>query len=362
MAKYQIQEGRIDTPVKTVVYGPEGIGKTTFASRFPAPIFIDTEGGSARLPVRRLPQPTSWAMLLDEVREARSIDCGTLVLDTADWAERLCIAAVCARAQVKGIEDFSYGKGYTYVYEEFGRLLDALDEVAAAGKQIVVTAHAKIAKFEQPDEMGAYDRWQMKTSKQVAPLLREWCDMLLFANYKTIVVRDGEGKNAKPKAQGGRRVMYTSHHPCWDAKNRFGLPEELPFEFSAIESVIVAAPAAPAPAKKNAEEETEGRPPRVAEDDAAKTPQRAPAPEGPVSGTEKRAAKMEQQGIPTALRELMTANNVEPEELQRVVAQRGYFPEDMLIRDYPAEFVEGCLVGAWGQVYDLILNNRDIPF
>ena len=73
--------------------------------------------------------------------------------------------------------------------------------------------------------------------------------MLLFANYKTIVVRDGEGKNAKSKAQGGRRVMYTCHHPCWDAKNRFGLASELPFEFESIAAIFgesaAAAPAAP---------------------------------------------------------------------------------------------------------------------
>ena len=83
----------------------------------------------------RLPQPTSWAMLLDEVAEVRkgSIPCGTLVIDTADWAERLCIQAVCAKAKVNGIEDFGYGKGYTYVKEEFGKLLDALEEVLQPG-------------------------------------------------------------------------------------------------------------------------------------------------------------------------------------------------------------------------------------
>ena len=59
-----------------------------------------------------------------------------------------------------------------------------------------------------------------------------------FANYKTIVVKDGDGKNAKNKAQGGRRVMYTTHHPCWDAKNRDGLADELAFDYAAIAQVI----------------------------------------------------------------------------------------------------------------------------
>lgn len=64
-----------DSPVKTVLYGPEGIGKSTFASHFPNPVFIDTEGGTKRLNVKRLPQPTSWAMLLDEVAEVRNGQC-----------------------------------------------------------------------------------------------------------------------------------------------------------------------------------------------------------------------------------------------------------------------------------------------
>ena len=85
MSKYAVTTGIQTAPVKTVLYGPEGIGKSTFASHFPNPVFIDTEGGTKRLNVKRLPQPTSWAMLLDEVAEVRkgSVPCGTLVIDTA---------------------------------------------------------------------------------------------------------------------------------------------------------------------------------------------------------------------------------------------------------------------------------------
>ena len=105
MSKYAITSGTIAAPVKTVLYGPEGIGKSTFAAQFPAPVFIDTEGGTKRLNVARLPAPTSWAMLLDEVAEVSrgNVPCGTLVIDTADWAERLCIDAVCARAKVNTV-------------------------------------------------------------------------------------------------------------------------------------------------------------------------------------------------------------------------------------------------------------------
>ena len=180
---------------------------------------IDTEGGTAHMDVRRIDRPQSWEELLSIISEVAADPnvCKTLVLDTADWAEALCVAYVCQKYKQNSIESFGYGKGYTILGEEFGRLFAALDAVIASGKNVVITAHAKMRKFEQPDEQGAYDRWEMKLSKQVAPLLKEWCDMLLFLNYKTYVVTTET--NAK-KAQGGKRVIYTSHHPCWDAKNR----------------------------------------------------------------------------------------------------------------------------------------------
>lgn len=337
MSKYAVTSGIQTAPVKTVLYGPEGIGKSTFASHFPSPVFIDTEGGTKRLNVARLPQPTSWAMLLDEVAEVRkgNVPCSTLVIDTADWAERLCIQAVCARAKVNGIEDFGYGKGYTYVKEEFSKLLDALEEVLNAGHNVVVLAHAAITKFEQPDAVGNYDRWGMKTSKQVAPLLQEWCDMLLFANYKTVVEKAGSGPNAKNKASGGKRVLYTTHHACWDAKNRFDLPEEVPFDYASIAACI-----------------------------PGTTPAPAPQPEPPAETVPKAllVPDLIALGVPEKLASLMSANNVTPEELQHVVGERGYFPEDMPIKDYPMDFVEGCLIAAWPQVLQMVLDSRDLPF
>lgn len=363
MSKYSVTTGVQPAPVKTVLYGPEGIGKSTFASRFPDPVFIDTEGGTKRLNVARLPQPTSWAMLLDEVAEVRkgNVPCGTLVIDTADWAERLCIQAVCARAKVNGIEDFGYGKGYTYVKEEFAKLLDALEEVLNAGRNVVVLAHAAITKFEQPDAVGNYDRWSMKTSKQVAPLLREWCDMLLFANYKTVVEKVGDGKNAKSKASGGRRVLYTAHHPCWDAKNRFDLPEEVPFDYASIAACIPGAMSAQAP-KPEPQPRSQPKPQSAPEEDILPAP--APQPEPPAETVPKAllVPDLIALGVPEKLAPLMSANNVTPEELQGVVGKRGYFPEDMPIKDYPADFVEGCLIAAWPQVLQMVLDNRDLPF
>ena len=366
--KYAVTSGAIPAPVKVVLYGPEGIGKSTFASQFPDPVFIDTEGGTKQLNVARLPAPTSWAMLLDEVAEVAhgGVPCGTLVLDTADWAERLCIEAVCARFKVKGIEDFGYGKGYTYVKEEFAKLLDALGEAVEHGCHVVVTAHAQISRFEQPDAVGSYDRWTMKTSKQVAPLLREWCDMLLFANYKIVVEKDGAGANAKNKASGGKRMLYTTHNPCWDAKNRFNLPDEVPFEFASIAACISTAPAQPAVAVPLATidpqplETKKPDKPVMVEDE----PPAHPAPTLQQMAAEaqpKIAAELDALGYPAALRDLMVPENIDDAILRHAVFQRGCYPEDMPVAKYAPELI-GNIVAKWPQWLAFIRENSDIPF
>ena len=159
-----ITSGKIKSAQKVILYGPEGIGKSTFASKFPDPLFIDTEGSTKKLDVKRFDKPTSWEMLKEEIDYVISNPgvCRTLVIDTIDWAEQLCINAVCAKHDKKGIEEFGYGNGYVYEKEEFGRFLIQLDEVIEKGVNVVLTAHAQLRKFEQPDERGSYDRWELK--------------------------------------------------------------------------------------------------------------------------------------------------------------------------------------------------------
>ena len=233
-----VSKGVVPRAQKVVVYGTEGIGKTTFASRFPDPLFIDTEGGTDHLDVARTERPGSWEALMAQVRAVRSErPCGTLVVDTLDWAERLCTAHLMAKNGWASVETPGYGKGYTALAEEFGRLLDALSDVAEAGVNVVCTAHADVRKFERPDEEASYDRWELKLQKKVAPMVKEWADALLFVDFKTIVEKADAGMGRqKGKARGGKlRVMRADHAASWDAKNRWGLPDELPFDFERID-------------------------------------------------------------------------------------------------------------------------------
>ena len=102
--------GLINRPQKVMIYGPEGIGKTTLASDFPSPLFFDTEGGTAHMKVCRAEWGDTWNDLIRSVKEvSRSQDlCETLIIDTADWAEQLCIQKVCDDKKIEGIEDIGY--------------------------------------------------------------------------------------------------------------------------------------------------------------------------------------------------------------------------------------------------------------
>lgn len=236
MIELKITRGKQPRPQKVVIYGPEGIGKTTLAARFPDPLFIDTEGGSSHLDVARTQRPADWSELLELIAQvAAARPCKTLVVDTADWAEQLCVAHLLKKYRQTSIEGFGYGKGYTYLAEEMGGFLKALNGVIEAGIHVVLTAHAKMRKQELPDEAGAFDRWELKLSRQAAPLVKEWADLLLFINYKTILVA---GENGHNKAQGGTRVIYTTHAPTYDAKNRHGLPAELPLAWDSIARIF----------------------------------------------------------------------------------------------------------------------------
>ncbi len=358
----EIIRGKLQAAQKTVVYGPEGIGKSTFASQFPEPLFIDTEGSTTHMDVSRLPKPTSWSMLLEEVRYVINTQglCKTLVVDTADWAEALCISEICARNHWSGIEDPGYGKGYVYLADEFGKLLNLLSELTEKGINIVITAHAMMRKFEQPDELGAYDRWELKLQKKTAPLLKEWADMVLFANYKTLVVNvDGKGaQKGKNKAQGGQRIMYTSHHSCWDAKNRHGLSEEIPFEFASIAHLFIKDQnkAIPSPIQN----QTAAIQPVKEEFDINQQFMDGIVEERLEPGEQVTA--IDYTGIPQALMDLMKKDNVLPDEIRSVVSQKGYYPYGTPIENYDPEFIKGVLVGAWPQVFDMIKQERKLPF
>ena len=368
----EINGVQYNSGIKVVIYGQEGVGKSTLAAAFPGAVFIDCEGSTTRMNVRRLQKPTSWQMLCDEVEfvRQRHSDKGyqTLIIDTFDWAERLALDDICATHKVNGIEGLNYGKGWEYEKEMIGRFLDSTERLIAEGVNIVFLCHAISRKTTAPEVMEEYDHWELKlgskTTNKIAPLLKEWSDMTLFLAFQTnIIATDDKGK--KHKATSTKRVMYTTKSAWWDAKNRFGLPEILPIEFGAIAHLF-------APATISNPETVQQTPAQqmIAQAQAQGIPTHAEEDLSEFKSQEELAAESAApapkplQGIPQKLADLMQEHNVQPHQIEFVSSTVWkYFAQGQPMNTYPADYHD-YLTANWGAVLDAVKANCNdyVPF
>lgn len=380
---FEINQGVIAKAQKVVIYGVEGIGKSTLASKFPNPLFIDLEGSTNNMDVKRIKSPTSWGLLLQQldwiIKEKL---CETLVIDTLDYAEEyLCKPYVVASRPnangqyVKNIEDYGYGAGYKHLADVWGKdLLNKLSEVVDAGINVVLLAHATQRKVDSPDQLGSYDKYELKLEKKTSSLTKEWADLLLFLNFKTEVVTVKDGMTTKRKGTDQKRVMHTTNHPAYDAKNRHKLSDELELDYSMIAHIFekdkkekyyansdneVAKVEVGSKAEKVIEETNKFSPPKevvreISEDEfelinteKVKIPFDEAFEDDPISKLRHRA-----------LADLMRANNITIEQIEKAVTNRGYFPEGTGINNYPTEFIDQVLVGAFEQIRKYIEENN----
>lgn len=262
MSMQHIHRGRRHSPPRFLIYGTEGIGKSTTAAAAPSPIFIPTEDGLDQIECASFPLATR----LSDVESALRLliqekhDFETVVIDSADWLERLVWDALCEQYGVSGIEkvDGGYARGYMHALTHWRRLLADLNTLRnQRGTCVILLAHAKVEKFEDPEHT-AYDRYSPRLHKHVTSLLTEWVDGVLFATRKIITKTDaggagfgrdrtiasGLGRDAS--GGGGERILRTVGSPACVAKNRYGLPAEIALSWPALMQGL-AAPGNPAP-------------------------------------------------------------------------------------------------------------------
>lgn len=257
--------GRQRPPERILLYGIEGVGKSTFAAAMPRPVFVDADRSTARLDVKRIGDwndaenlpPQDYAELVESVRWLRDPsyrgDRMTLALDTADKIEREYIWPEVVRRYKpekrdaplpEKVSDIAYFKGYVQALEVWAELLRELDYLqTATGMNVIILAHATAKKVEnlagldytayEPDLYGG-------KNSSAAELLREWADAVMFASFDDGPRREAGQKDAAG-AKGktgkgfttGERLLFTVHQGWCMAKNRVGLPEQIPLSWAA---------------------------------------------------------------------------------------------------------------------------------
>jgi hypothetical protein len=240
----QITKGRRPKPRRVMLYGTHGIGKSTFGAMAESPIFIPTEDGLGDIECESFPLARSLGDVMAALETLYSSEHGykTVVIDSLDWLERLIWNEVCEDEQVESIEKIGYAKGYAFAIDKWRTVLGALDALRGdRGMTVIVIAHAKIEKFENPETV-PYDRYSPRLHKLASALVQEWADEVFFATYKVLTVKVDEGFNkAKHNGVGtGERIIRTIERPAHVAKNRLNLPEELPLDYRVFAEHVAA--------------------------------------------------------------------------------------------------------------------------
>lgn len=222
---------------RVLLYGTHGIGKSSWAAQAPGAVFVPTEDGCRDIPgVNAFPVVTTYDELMNCLYELANEkhDFQTVVLDSADWAEKLVKQRVMNDAKVSSLEDIGYGKGYVKVAEWWLAMLELLQQCNNRGMSIIVLAHAQIEKFNDP-ALDPFDRYAPSLDKRTSASIQEWCDEVFFANYKVYAKTSDEGFNrTRTRGIGGDlRTVHTVERPGHYAKNRLSLPNELPLDFGA---------------------------------------------------------------------------------------------------------------------------------
>jgi len=229
-------KGKQELPPRLCIYGNHGIGKSTIASQFPDPIFINTEDGLDSLDVTSFPRAAEINDVVESIKTLLKDDHAfkTLVIDSVDWlVEPLIVKDIEGSHDAK---DLGYGKGQVLVAESFREILQGLDALRRKrAMNIILLAHSNVVRYENP-LTEPYDRFSPKLPNRCNALLQEWCDVIAYAGFKVIVKKSDVGFNntVNRGITTGERLLHVVENPAFIAKNRYSCPESFEMKYEEI--------------------------------------------------------------------------------------------------------------------------------
>jgi len=229
----KIVTDRKSGPLKVVLYGPEGTGKTRFAAFSTKPIFLCSENGLTAPDLQGVPSFPAidkWADVFSAVDYLKTAEHGfrTLAIDSLDWLQQHVKAHVMDTKGMSSAQYEDYGRGEKFAIDEWAKLTVALDDLQSAkGMHVIVIAHTSTETFQNP-QGDDFARYQLSLTKKAAARWKEWPDFLLFMSQE-IFTNKTQGDKGPKGIIGGHR-LYTTRSAAFDAKNRINLPTEIEYE------------------------------------------------------------------------------------------------------------------------------------
>jgi hypothetical protein len=234
-----VTTGRQMKPMIHTIFGLPGVGKTTWASRFPNCLILDLEHGSNSLEVARISSITdlnqfklALSSLLTEPHDYK-----TVAIDSIEALESLIADAVCKEGSVETIEkyDGGYGKGYQRSRELMREIMMTLKGLTEKGMTAILIGHSQVKTHNDPAENVSFDRYIMRVNDKMGAVIRDLSDNVFFACHKVSTYSE---KGKTRAISDGERVIKTEWRAAFDAKNRLGLPFEIPLSYQAFSEAI----------------------------------------------------------------------------------------------------------------------------
>lgn len=229
----KITKGVQDLPSKDLIYGVEGVGKSSLANTYPNPVFIDCEGSTIKLNASRLAisSYSEYQEACEFILSEEGDDFQTVVVDTTDWLENIVINEILREDGATTITDkkhYSFGAGDKRIEEFFRfKIIPTLERFMNSGKNVVLVSHAHIKGVDDP-VTGRYDHYTLKMGKTASSILKEWVNNVFFMNYDQKLHKNySVGKDT---VSGGKEVfVFTQRTAQYNAKRRDKLDDKIKF-------------------------------------------------------------------------------------------------------------------------------------
>ena len=227
--------GKIERPPFVIVYGQDGVGKSSMLADAPDVIFGGPETGTDHLDVTRVSGLDTFEKNINFLNEilAGGHKFKNLAFESIDHLEKIIFSKVCKEDGSSNINKAlgGYGAGFARADALTVEMINLLKQINQK-MGVYVTAHFKVKTFSDPNTDTDYQRYSIKTREETAGYWKEAVDAVLFAHYEV-----SKGKDAARAFGDGTRLLGTEWRPAFIEAVKMSEPDKIKEYANEIESL-----------------------------------------------------------------------------------------------------------------------------